>query len=454
MRILVVGVGKVGMTIATHLAEEDHDVVVIDTNNEVIERCGDVLDVLCIRGNGANAQTLMEAGAQHADIIIATTASDELNMLCCLVAKRLGTQFAIARIRDPEYNESLTILQRELGIDQVINPERATALEISRLLLFPFASNIESVAEGRVDIVEFRAAAGDPFVGLPLKLLKRQAPSLPQVLYVAIERNGKVSIPNGDSVIEVGDHVHVAGEMVTISAYFRYLGKNTKRVKEVMLLGGGKISYYLAQIITKIGIGVTMIEINGAKVRRLSELLPDANIIFGDGTDQDLLEQEGLKQMDAFVTLCDRDEENMMTGLYAAQEGVPRVIVKNNRVMYADILRNMGLDTIVSPREITCSMILRYVRARANGEGSKMEKLYRLIDGKAEAMEFIVSEGEPYIGIPLKDLSIRKNTLVAMIVRHGRVIVPFGNDHFEANDSVVIVAGESGIDDLNEVIHR
>lgn len=454
MRILVVGVGKVGLTIATHLAEEDHDVVVIDTDSEVIERCEDALDVLCIRGNGANAQTLMEAGAQQADIIIATTASDESNMLCCLVAKRLGTQFAIARIRDPEYNESLTILQRELGIDQVINPERATAQEISRLLVFPFATNIESFAKGRVDIVEFRAAAGDPFVGVPLKLLKRQAPTLPQVLYVAIERNGKVSIPNGDSVIEVGDHVHVAGEMVTISAYFRYLGKNTRRVKEVMLLGGGKISYYLAQIITKMGISVTMIEINGAKVRRLSEILPDVNVIYGDGTDQDLLEQEGLRQMDAFVTLCDRDEENMMTGLYAAQQGVPRVIVKNNRVMYADILRDMGLDTIVSPKEITCSMILRYVRARANGEGSKMEKLYRLIDGKAEAMEFIVSEGEPYIGIPLKDLSVRQNTLVAMIVRRGKVIVPFGNDHIEANDSVVIVAGESGIDDLNEVIHR
>ena len=454
MRILVVGVGKVGLTIATHLAEEDHDVVVIDTDGEVIERCEETLDVLCIRGNGANAQTLMEAGAKQADIVIATTASDELNMLCCLVAKRLGTQFAIARIRDPEYNESLTILQRELGIDQVINPERATAQEISRLLVFPFASNIESFAKGRVDIVEFRAAAGDPFVGVPLKMLRRQAPTLPQVLYVAIERNGEVMIPNGDSVIEAGDHVHVAGEMVTISAYFRYLGKNTRRVKEVMLLGGGKISYYLAQIITKMGIGVTMIEINGAKVRRLSELLPEVNVIFGDGTDQDLLEQEGLTSMDAFVTLCDRDEENMMTGLYAAQQGVPRVIVKNNRVMYADILRDMGLDTIVSPKEITCSMILRYVRARANGEGSKMEKLYRLIDGKAEAMEFIVSEDEPYIGIPLKDLRIRKNTLVAMIVRRGKVIVPFGNDHFEANDSVVIVAGESGIDDLNEVIHR
>lgn len=454
MRILVVGVGKVGRTIAEHLAAEDHDLVLIDTGEEVIERCEDMLDVMCIRGNGANAQTLIEAGVKTADIIIATTAEDEVNMLCCLIAKRLGAKFAIARIRDPEYNESLTMLQQELGIDQAFNPERATALEISRLLLFPFATNIESFAKGRVDIVEFRAAAGDPFVGVPLKLLRRTAPALPQVLYVAVERDGNVIIPNGDTVIEAGDHVHVAGEMVTITGYFRHLGKNTRRVRNVMLLGGGKISFYLAQIIRKMGIDVSMIEINGAKARRLSEQLPDVNVIFGDGTDQRLLEQEGLDRTDAFVTLCDRDEENMMTGLYAAQQGVPRVIVKNNRVMYADILNDMGLDTIVSPTEITCSMILRYVRARVNGEGSKMEKLYRLIDGKAEAMEFIVSANDPFIGIPLKELKIRKNTLVALIVRGGRVIVPFGNDHIEANDSVVIVAGQSGIDDLNEVIHR
>lgn len=454
MRIIVVGDGKVGHTIAVHLTEEDHDVVIIDTDEEVIQRTQDSLDVICIRGNGANAQTLIEAGAEKADIIIATTASDELNMLCCLIAKKLGTDFAIARIRDPEYNESLTILRRELDIDMAVNPERATALEISRLLLFPFATNIESFAKGRVDIVEFRAAPGDPFVGVPLKLLKRQAPSLPQVLYVAIERGGKVEIPNGDSVIEVGDHVHVAGEMVTISGYFRYLGKNTRRVKNVMLMGGGKISYYLAQMLTKIGNNVSLIEINGEKVRRLSEMLPDVNVIYGDGTDQDLLEQEDLMSMDAFVTLCDRDEENLMTGMYAAQQGVPRVIVKNNRVQYADILRQMGLDTVVSPKEITCSMILRYVRARAGGEGSKIEKLYRLIDGKAEAMEFIVSPTDPFVGIPLKELKIRKNTLVALIVRGGRVIVPFGNDHIEPNDSVVIVASESGIDDLNEVINR
>lgn len=454
MRILLVGAGKVGLTIATNLANEDHNVVIIDTDDEVIQRCEDTLDVLCIRGNGANAQTLIDAGAEHADIIIATTAGDELNMLCCLIAKRLGAQYTIARIRDPEYNDSLTILQRELGIDLAINPERATALEISRLLLFPFATNIESFAKGRVDIVEFRATEKDPFVGVPLKDLRRHVPTLPHVLYVAVERDGRVQIPKGDFVIQAGDHVHVAGEMVTISGYFRYLGKNTRRVKDVLLLGGGKISYYLAQMITKMGIGVSMIEIDGAKVRRLSEQLPEVNVIYGDGTDQDLLEQEGLRQMDAFVTLCDRDEENMMTGLYAAQKGVPRVIVKNNRVMYADILRTMGLDTIVSPKEITCSMILRYVRARANGEGSKMEKLYRLIDGKAEAMEFVVSPGEPYIGVPLKNLSIRKDTLVAMIVRRGKVIVPFGDDHIEANDSVVIVACERGIDDLNEVIHR
>lgn len=454
MRILLVGAGKVGLTTASHLANENHDVVIIDQDPEIIQRCEETLDVMCVRGNGANAQTLIEAGADKADIIIATTAGDEVNMLCCLIAKRLGTQYAIARIRDPEYNDSLNILQQELGIDMAINPERATALEISRLLLFPFATNIESFAKGRVDIVEFRANEGDPFVGHPLKDLRRHAPALPQVLYVAVEREGKVVIPKGEFIIQAGDHVHVCGEMVTISAYFRYLGKNTRRVKNVMLLGGGKISYYLAQIITRMGIKVSMLEIDGKKVRWLSELLPDVNVIFGDGTDQDLLEQEGIRQMDAFVALCSRDEENMITGLYAVQEGVPKVIVKNNRIAYADIFRALGLETIVSPKGITCSMILRYVRARANGDGTQMEKLYRLIDGKAEAMEFAVRAGDPYIGIPLKNLSIRTGTLVAVIVRRGKVIIPFGDDHIEEGDHVIIVATESGINDLNEVIHR
>lgn len=454
MRILVVGDGKVGHTLAEHLTQEEHDVVIIDRDEETLQRCEDTLDVLCVRGNGANAKTLIDAGVDKADIVIAATASDETNMLCCLIAKRLGAEYSIARIRDPEYNESLTLLQRELGIDMAINPERATALEISRLLRFPFASNIESFAKGHVEMVEFRAQEKDSITGHPLKDLSSHLPGIPRVLYAAIERNGDVIIPNGETVIHPGDRVHVAADMVTITNYFRYMGKNSLRVKNVMLLGGGRISYYLAKMIVPMGIHVSLIEINPQKALALSEALPHVNVILGDGTDQELLDQEGLKQMDAFVALCDRDEENLMTGLFAAKQGVPKVIVKNNRVSYADIISAMGLDSIVSPKSITCANILRYVRARVNGQGASVEKLYRLVNGKAEALEFVARGGDPYIGVPLRSLTVRPNTLVVVIVRGGKIIVPFGNDHIEDGDRVVIMACESGISDLNEVIHR
>ena len=454
MRILVVGDGKVGHVLAEHLTREGHNVVIVDIDEEALQRSEDTLDVMCIRGNGANAKTLIDAGAQKADIIIAATASDETNMLCCLVAKRLGTQYAIARIRDPEYNESLNLLRHELDIDMAINPERATAQEISRLLRFPFANNIESFARGRVEMVEFRAQEHDAVVGRPLREIAAKVHGIPQVLYAAVERDGSVIIPGGDFVIEPGDRVHVAADVVTITEYFRFLGKNSLRVKDVMILGGGRIGYYLAKMIAPMGVHVSLIEINEKKANRLSEALPDVNVIYGDGTDQELLEQEGLTQMDAFIALCDRDEENLMTGLFAARQGVPKVVVKNNRVAYADIISSMGLDSIVSPKSITCAHILRYVRARVNGGGTKIEKLYRLMDGKAEALEFVARPNDSYIGVPLRELHKRPNTLVAVIVRAGRVIVPFGNDHIEAGDNVVIIACESGIGDLNEVIRN
>ncbi len=454
MRILVVGDGKVGHVLAEHLTREGHDVVIVDIDEEALQRSEDTLDVMCIRGNGANAKTLIDAGAQKADIIIAATASDETNMRCCLVAKRLGTQYAIARIRDPEYNESLNLLRHELDIDMAINPERATAQEISRLLRFPFANNIESFARGRVEMVEFRAQEHDVVVGRPLREIAAKVHGIPQVLYAAVERDGSVIIPGGDFVIEPGDRVHVAADVVTITEYFRFLGKNSLRVKDVMILGGGRIGYYLAKMIAPMGVHVSLIEINEKKANRLSEALPDVNVIYGDGTDQELLEQESLQQMDAFIALCDRDEENLMTGLFAARQGVPKVVVKNNRVAYADIISSMGLDSIVSPKSITCAHILRYVRARVNGGGTKIEKLYRLMDGKAEALEFVARPNDSYIGVPLRDLHKRPNTLVAVIVRAGRVIVPFGNDHIEAGDNVVIIACESGIGDLNEVIRK
>lgn len=454
MRILIVGDGKVGHTLATELLREGHDITIIDQNEEVIKKTTDNLDVICVHGNGANAATLMEAEVGRADILIAATATDEINMLCCLIGKHLGAKFAIARIRDPEYGESLQVLQHELGIDMTINPERATAQEISRMLRFPFANNVEPFAKGRVELAEFLAREDDGIVGKPMKELTARHSDLPKVLYCAVEREGEVVIPGGDFIIEPGDRVHVAADLLTITQFFRHIGRSAKPVKDMMVLGGGRISYYLAKMVEKMGIRVAMFEHNPEKAKMLSEALPHADIIEGDGTDQDLLEQENLAGMDAFIALSDRDEENLMTGLFAQTRGVPKVVVKTNRYAYKDVIANLGLENLVSPRIITCNMILRYVRARVNANGTAVEKLYRLVDGKAEALEFIAKKGDPYIGIPLKKLDLRKGTLVAIILHKAKVIVPFGDDVIEAGDHVVIISTASGISDLNEVIKK
>ena len=454
MRIVVIGAGKVGHVLAEHLTNEGHDVIVIDKDDSVIARCQDSLDVMCIKGNGANARSMIEAGVDRADIVIATTAGDETNMLCCLISKRIGAKYTIARIRNPEYNESQMLLQNELGIDVAINPERATAIEISKLLRYPFAGSIESFAKGQVEMVEFRAQKDDAIVNIAMKDIASRSPSIPRVLYAMIERNGKLYIPGGDFMIQPGDKVFVCANMLTITDFFRYLGRNSLKIRTVMVLGGGRITYYLAKVITPMNIHMTIFELNPESARSMSEQFPKATIVNGDGTDQDLLEEQGLSQMDAFVSLSNRDEENLMAGLYASRNGVPKVIAKNSRTTYSDILNDMGLDSVISPQTITCSTILRYVRARENSKGTKIERLYRLLDGQAEAIEFIAREGDAYIGIPLKDLTMSPGTLVAVIVHQGRVIVPFGKDHIESGDHVVIISCKSGFGDLNEVIYR
>ena len=454
MRIVILGAGHLGYTIAELLSNEQHDVVVADSDEEKLSKVRDSLDVLTITANGTSPDFTRDPDVRDASVFVAVTEMDEVNILASMLAKKNGIPHTIARIRDPEYNESLSLLQRETSIDNAINPERATALEISRLLRFPFANNIETFAKGQIEMVEFRVQENDVVVGCPLHALSSRLPGIPRVLYAIVERSGEVIIPNGDFVIHAGDRVHVAGDMVTITNYFRFLGKHSLRVKNVMLLGGGRISYYLAKMIVPMGMHVAMIEINPKKAESLSESLPHVNVILGDGTDQELLEQEGLESMDAFIAMCDRDEENLMTGLFAVKQGVPKVIVKNNRLAYADIMNGMGLDSMVSPKTITCSTILRYVRALVNSDGTKVERLYRLMNGRVEALEFIARASDPYIGIPLKNLHIRKNALVAVIARQGKVIVPFGDDKIEEGDHVVIIVCENGIGDLNEVISK
>ena len=447
MNIIIVGDGKVGYTLAQFLSKDGHDITIIDKNADALARAGETLDVMCVRGNGANVRTLIDAGIETADIIISVTGNDELNMVCCLAAKQLGAKYSIARIRDPEYTESLTMLQKKLDIDQVINPERATAQEISRLLRFPFAINIESFAHGRVEMVEFRVDPTDPIIGIPLSKLHGK---YPHIQFSAAQRNGEAVIPGGNFEIAAGDRVYATGDRESITKFFKQLGKDTQRMKSALLIGGGHISYYLAKIIAGMGVRLRMIEIKEDKCARLSDQLDNVMIICADGTDQEVLDSESVGECGALICLTDRDEENIITGMYGARRGAKKVIVKVNRLNTLEVMEDLGIESVVSPKLTTANVILRSVRALNNSRNSVVEKVYSMLGGKVEAYEFTALEGAPYLNIPLNRLNIKRGILVSVLVRERKNIIPFGGDHIEAGDTVILVAKAGSVVNLED----
>lgn len=447
MNIIIVGNGKVGYTLAQYLSKDGHDVTVMDVSQQALLRASETLDVMCVRGNGANVKVLIEAGVENADIIIAVTGNDEQNMVCCLAAKQLGAKYSIARIRDPEYTESLTLLQKKLDIDMVINPERATAQEISRLLRFPFAINIESFAHGRVEMVEFRAENSDPILNMPLSRLHNR---FPHIQFTAVQRNGTAFIPDGASVLLPGDRVYATGDRESVTKFFKHLGKDTQRLKSALLIGGGHIAYYLAKIIAGMGVYMRLIEIDEKKCLRLSDQLDNVMVICADGTDQEVLESENVADCGALICLTDRDEENLITGLYGARRGVRKVIVKVNRTNAMDVMGDLGIDCAVSPKLTTANVILRSVRALNNSRNSVVEKVYYMLGGSVEAYEFTALEGAPYLNIPLSQLKIRKGILVSVLVRDRKSIIPFGSDKIEAGDTVILTARAGTVVNLED----
>ena len=450
MKIVIVGNGKVGYTLAEQLTREEHDVVVVDTDEDALRRASDVLDIMGVRGNGVSASTLREAGADTAHLLISATDSDEVNMICCLTAKNLGTKYTIARIRNPEYAAGVNDLRRNLSIDMIINPENATAVEISRLLRFPSAANIETFCRGRVELMGFRRLEEDFLVGKPLRDLSAQVKKL-SLLFCAVERHEEVVIPNGSFVPQAGDKLYLIGRPTSLDQFFHTLGRYTPKVKNVFIVGGGKISLYLAAILDKMRIRVKLVEINPERCRFISEELPRATVLCGNGTDQELLESERLPESDAFVALTDRDEDNLIISLYAMQQGLPKVIAKCNRQNYTSIARAIGLDSVISPKLITAQHILQVVRGMQNSQGSVMNALYRIADGAAEAMEFTVSPSTHYLGVPLKDLRLKPGILISVIVRGSEIIIPEGSSSLQAGDNVIIISRNSGILDLNDI---
>ncbi len=450
MYIVIVGAGKVGFTLAEHLSQEEHDVTVIDTDDETLHKASEALDVMCVKGNGATVSTLREANAATADVIIAATSMDELNMICCRTAKRLGARYAIARVRNVEYTMELSMLKQELEIDLVINPENATAVEISRLLRFPSAANIENFCKGRVELMGFRVQEGDFLVGQPLSALPRHIREL-SMLFCAAERGDEVIIPDGSFVPQAEDRLYVIGQPTGLTDFFKLLGRYTPKVRQVFIVGGGRIAHYLTVILENLGIRVKIVERSMERCRHLSEVLPHTMILCGDGTDQELLEQENLSAADAFISLTDRDEDNLIISLYAMQQGMKKVIAKCNRQNYAGIAQSVGLDSVISPKLITANLILQVVRGMQNSKGSVMNALYRIAGGHAEAMEFVANQTTRNLGVALKQLRLKKGILIAVLVHRGRVVIPDGSSAISEGDTVIIVSRNHGILDLNDI---
>ncbi len=450
MKIVIVGNGKVGFSLAEHLVKESHDLTIVDMQEEPLRKASDILDIMSVKGNGVSSSILKEAGAESADLLVAATSSDEVNMVCCSTAKHLGTKCTIARIRNPEYTMGISELKKTMGIDMVINPENASATEIARWLRFPSAANIETFCRGRVELMGFRLQAKDFMVGKPLHALSDQVKKL-SLLFCAIERDSEVFIPDGAFVPRENDKLYVIGRPSSLDQFFRLLGRYCPKVKDVFIVGGGKISLYLTTILEKMKIRTKIVELSQERCRQISEQLNHTMVICGDGTDQELLNEERLASSDAFVALTDRDEDNLILSLYAMQLGIPKVITKSNRQNYAGIARAVGLDSIISPKSITVSQILQLVRGMENSEGSVMTTLYRIADGLAEAMEFSVGSHTKHLGVALKDLTLKKGILLAVIMRNGEIIIPEGNSSIQEGDSVIVIARDHHLLNLNDI---
>ena len=450
MKIIIVGAGKVGYALAEQLCRENHDVTIIDSSEEALRRACDTLDVMGFKGNGVNIPTLTEAGAANADLLVAATNMDELNMVCCLTAKNLGARYTIARIRNPEYYSNMGAIKRNFGIGMVINPENATAMEIARLLRFPSAANIESFCRGRVELMSFRVQEDDFITGKPLYSLAARIQKL-SMLFCAAERDNQLIIPNGSFVPQANDKLYIIGEPSGLDEFFRMLGRYSHKIRHVFLVGGGRVSIYLASLLEKMHIKVKLVERSEERCRLISEKLPKAMVICGDGTDQELLDSENLTSSDAFVALTDRDEDNLIISLYALQQGLSKVITKSNRQNYAGIARAVGLDSIISPKLITAAHILHVVRGMSSSQGSVMQALYRIANDQAEATEFTVSKSTRNLGVPLKDLKLKQGVLVAVIMRDDQVIIPEGSTFIQERDSIIIISKNHTILDVNDI---
>lgn len=449
MKIVVVGNGKVGNTLAGQLSLEGHDIVVIDKNINALKKSESDLDVIFIEGNGVSYPVQKDAGVDTADLLIAATSADEVNILCCLVAKKLGAKNTIARIRNPEYSDQLYYLEKDLGLSMSINPELAAAKEISRILQFPSVSKIDSFAGGKVELIELKIAENSPIAGMQIKDFKIK--SLPRFLICAVDREGEVYIPTGSFEIQTGDKIFVAVESHQINNFFQGMELNNYKVKHVLIIGGGRLGYYLAKQLIANNMKVRIIEKQEDRCRFLCEEIPEAMIIHDDGTDESVLESQGISEMDAFIALTDIDEENLVISMYATFKGKAKVITKINRLSYLDAFSQTSIDTVISPKFITAEQIVKYVRAMDNTLGSKVKALYKIANNKAEALEFTADETTRYLDVPLSEIPIKSNVLLVCISRKNKILIPKGYNKIKKGDSIVLITKDEIITDINDI---
>lgn len=452
MNIIIVGGGKVGTKLTELLAGEGHDITVIDTAPKLIENIVNNQDVIGYCGNGASFPVQSEAGVEKCDVFISVTGSDELNIMSCLVAEKLGAKHSVARVRNPEYSLQMDFLRDKLGIDLVVNPDFESANEISRAIEFPSATKVETFAKGRIDLAEITVEEGSVLDGLHLYDLKKTV-SVP-MLICAVQRGEDVVIPSGNFVIKAGDILHFTTSKYSISKVFKALDIQKKKIKSVLIIGGSRTSFYLARHLLKVGIKVCIVEHDSERAAELETALDGATVICADGTDTEFLDEYRLENVDATVALTDMDEENMIFSMYAARRSVNKTICKVTRPALVNMLPSVTKNcSVIYPQEITSSLILRYIRAVNNSESSSsVQTLYRILDGKAEAAEFIASKSSVLIGITLKDLKLKPDVIIACVSRRGSVIIPDGSTVIEPGDSVIVITAGQGVSDLNEIV--
>ena len=450
MKIVIVGDGKVGFALADQISKEGHAITVIASNLDNLKNLMDVLDVLVVHGNGASLDVQREAGVDKSDLLIGATSSDELNILACLVAKKIGAGQTIARVKNPEYSEQLHFIKDELGLSMAVNPDLTAATEIARCLRFPNALNIDFFAKGRIELLEFTIPEGNMLDGM--QLLSIYTTLKTRVLVCAVQRGDDVFIPDGHFTLRAGDNVTITSSPLEISLFFKTIGIYQQKIRTVLIVGGGNTSYYLAKQLCDLGMQVKIIESDLARCRTLSEMLPKAIILNGRGNDRELLQSENIEDADALIAASESDEMNLLISLYAQSVKVPKIITKIERTDVLEMYGNISSGIVVSPRQLIAINIIRFVRALSNSAGSSVETLHRIVNDRVEALEFRVNNAKELVDRKLKDLPIRRGILVAVINRNGHVIIPGGNDVIMEGDSVIIVTTHKNLTDLTDIL--